>query len=33
MGAREYLWIVSAIGAIIIIGWAISTAINSWSKV
>ena len=33
MGAREYLWIISAIGGIIIIGWAISSAINSWAKV
>lgn len=33
MGAREYLWIITVIGGIIIIGFAISSAINSWAKV
>lgn len=33
MGAREYIWIISAVGGIILICWAIASAINSWSKV
>lgn len=33
MGAREYLWIISAVGGIVLIGWSISAAINSWAKV
>jgi len=33
MGAREYIWMISAIGGIILIGWAIASAINSWAKV
>lgn len=33
MGAREYIWVISAVGGIILICWAIASAIKSWTNV
>jgi hypothetical protein len=33
MGSREYIWMISAIGGIILVGWAIASAIKSWINV